>query len=399
MAVKVCINGQMKRIDTTLHKPVIFLNGQKKVLSKAWTFVNGEKKMLWGQPGVRVDLISSDGLVSGTNAITAVGENWLVTTNNSNYVNRIDISNLSSPSLIQSVAWGSRGRTNGFLSTANKLVFYGNASGTLNRLACDFATGGVSVEKSYVNSSGLLVGDIGSSSIGWGNKTKTFVRPGPSGSGTISMTWGSDVYVNNSVAYSIGHQPSSVSDSNYGPYITSMYLQVTSTSWYGYCWGKGSYASQSGIYTMTTSSMSKIGDSITGGEPYYLDGSNMVTLDSSVNYVDKSTLAVAYSSAVITGNGMTAKIIGRNGDYVYVVQYPTTAVTDGVVTLYLLDKTNLTTVYTQVLPTDPFGENSGSSIFWNRCLYNPQVSGSGFLGVSGNVSGQLRIVRFSELLN
>ena len=48
MAVKVCINGQMKKIDTTLYKPVIFLNGSKKVLAKAWTFVNGEKIQLWG---------------------------------------------------------------------------------------------------------------------------------------------------------------------------------------------------------------------------------------------------------------------------------------------------------------------------------------------------------------
>ena len=399
MAVKVCINGQMNKIDTTLHKPVIFINGQKKVLDKAWIFINGEKKMLWGQPGVQVDLISSDTVVSGVNIIKAVGENWLVTSGNGN-VNRLNISNLSNPSLIQSVAWGSSvASNNGFLSDTSKLVFYGSASGSFNRLACDFSTGGVSVEKTYTASNNTPFGDIGNSSIGYKNKTKSFVRPGPSSgsSGVVTRTWGSDIYVNDSVAYSFGTQPSGINDGNWGPYISGVYLQYSSTEWYINCVGVGNYSGQGGLNKLTTSARTKINGTLSGA--IFLDGSSIVCLSSpNVNLVDKTSLAITYSSASIIGSGNAGKVLGRNGDYYYVITYPSTAAQGGVVTLYLLDKTDLSTVYTQVLPSDPFNEYSGVSTFWNNCVASPQVSGSGFLGVSGNVSGQLRIVRFSQLL-
>lgn len=399
MAVKVCVNGQMKKIDTTLHKPVIFLNGQKKVLDKAWIFVNGEKKMLWGQPGVQVDLISSDTVVSGLNTIKAVGEDWLVTTGNGN-VNRLNISNLSNPSLIQSVAWGSSGSSNNcFLSNGSKLVFYGSASGSFNRLACDFSTGGVSVEKTYTVSNNTPFGDIGNSSIGYKNKTVSFIRPGPSSgaSGMVTRTWGSDIYINDSVAYSFGYKPSGLNDSNWGPSISGIYLQFTSTEWYVNCAGVGSYASQNGLNKLSTSARTKVNGTLSG--PIFLDGNNIVCLSSpSVNLVDKTSLAITYSSASLIGSGITGKVIGRNGDYYYVITYPATATQGGVATLYLLDKDDLSTVYTQILPTDPFGEFSGTSGFWNSCAGSPQVSGSGFLGVSGSISGQLRVVRFSQLL-
>lgn len=399
MAVKVCINGQMKKIDTTLHKPVIFINGQQKVLDKAWIFVNGEKKMLWGQPGVQVDLISSDTVVSGVNSIKAVGEDWLVTTGNGN-VNRLNITNLSSPSLIQSVAWGSEGsNNNGFLSDNSKLVFYGSASGSFNRLACDFSTGVVSVEQSYNAVNNTPFGDIGNSSIGYKNKVKSFVRPGPSSgsAGIVTRTWGADVYINDSVAYSFGTQPSTINDTNYGPYINEVYLQYSSTEWYIKCVGVGSYSSEGGLNKLTTSARTKINATLT--DPIFLDGGSIVCLSSpSVNLADKTSLAITYSSDSIIGSGIAGKVLGRNGDYYYVITYPSTAVQGGVVTLYLLNKTDLSTVYTQVLPTDPFNEYSGVSTFWNNCVASPQVSGSGFLGVSGNVSGQLRIVRFSQLL-
>ena len=100
MAVKVCINGQMKKIDTTLHKPVIFLNGQKKVLAKAWTFINGTKVQLWGQDGVQVDYIRADGLLSGWNKMVAIGESWATVAGSRSgtpSVSRLNISNISSP--------------------------------------------------------------------------------------------------------------------------------------------------------------------------------------------------------------------------------------------------------------------------------------------------------------
>lgn len=402
MAVKVCINGQMKKIDTALHKPVIFLNGQKKVLSKAWTFVNGEKKMLWGQPGIQVDLISNDGILTGINNIVAIGENWAVMDNQTGLVSRIDISNLSSPSLIQSVSWGVNYGQSYYQSSAGEKVFYGYLSSprTLNKLGIDYSDGVVSVKKSYtmanISTGGVIMGDIGNSSIQAERLSKYWAQPT-----SITREYGTRFYINGASAYSIGHQPSSVSDGNYGPRMSSAYFQDSATTWLIGCVGFGSYASQGGFWHATTSGTSKYHDSI-GVDPIMLDGDNIVGRSYSpgeMNLVDKTSMAILYTSESFTNSDMDFKFVGRNGGYYYIIQYPKIAVQDGIVTLYLLDVDDLTTVYSQVLPTDPFGEYNGVSTFWNGCSTTLDITGSGFLGVAGSVNGKMRIVRFSELLN
>ena len=400
MAVKVCINGQMKKIDTALHKPVIFLNGQKKVLSKAWMFVNGEKKMLWGQPGVQVDLIKSDGIVSSTNRIKAIGDDWLVMATFANQINRIDISNISNPTLLQTVSWGdSLGdyRNSGYLSDSTKFVFYGVYGDTLNRMACDYSTGVVTVEKSYVMSnSERKIGDIGNSSIGSKDKTRS-INGG-------SLRWGSDVYVNNSLAYSVGNYSST---SSYGPLISFQYLQYSSSAWYIRCLAQGSYSSQNGLSRMTISEITKINStSINSLEDYFLDGNNIAgvyptMVRNTVELIDKDLLSVV-SSNTLGDTNYEIKLVGRIGSCYYVIKIPRSRVNNlGLeTTLYLLDATDLTNVvYTQTLPTDPFGEYNGTGEFWNNCFVCAQNSGSGFLGVSEDASGKIRVVRFSELLN
>ena len=396
MAVKVCVNGVMKQIDSTIHKPVIFLNGQKKVLDKAWIFINGEKKMLWGQPGVQLDYIVGNGLLTNYNRLVAIGETWAtmagVGSANPN-VSRLNISNLSSPVVVQTVGWGYDLRNNTYLSDGNKLVFYGYNydSRVLNRLGCSFSDGVVSVEKSYTTAGQTIIGDIGSSSIEYETLKRIFTQPQ-----TLTRQYGTRFYVNGSSVYSVGHQPSSVSDGNYGPRLSDVGVQYSNSAWYGTFSGSGSYATDGGTWTIGTASASKV--SSTAYNMMLVDGENIVVGDSAVRLVDKTSLSVVYSSETLATTGMTYKVIGRNGDYYYVVQYPSTAVLDGVVTLYLLDKDDLSTVYTQVLPTDPFNEYSGVSTFWNNCYVSQQVSGSGFLGVSTSGNAQFRIIRFSELL-
>lgn len=399
MAVKVCANGVMKKIDTTLHKPVIFLNGEKKVLAKAWTFINGEKKLLWGQPGIQVDLIKSDGIVSSTNRIKAIGDDWLVMATFANQINRIDISNISTPTLLQTVSWGdSLGdyRNSGYLSDSTKFVFYGVYGDTLNRMACDYSTGVVTVEKSYVMSnSERKIGDIGNSSIGSKDKKRS-VNGG-------TLRWGSDVYVNNSLAYSVGNYSSTTS---YGPLISFQYLQYSSSAWYIRCLAQGSYSSQNGLSRMTTSGITKINStSINSLEDYFLDGNNIAGVYSSmarntVELINKDSLSVV-SSNTLGDTNYEIKLVGRIGSCYYVIKTPRSHVNNlGLeTTLYLLDATDLTNVvYTQTLPTDPFGEYNGTSEFWNACYVSAQNSGSGFLGVSADASGKIRVVRFSELL-
>lgn len=396
MADKVCINGQMKRIDTTLHKPVIFLNGQKKVLAKAWTFINGEKVQLWGQAGIQVDYIKSDGLVSGWNIAVAIGEDWATLSGSRSgtpRVTRLNIANIDSPTVIQTVNWGYWPRNNTYLSDSNYLVFYGYNYDThaLNRLKTAYSDGTVSVDASYTTAGKTLIGDIGNYSFEYETLTKTFAQPQ-----TLTRQYGTRFYSNGSSAYSVGTQPTSVSDGNFGPRLTTVGLQYDSSNWYGIFLGSGSYSTNSGTWKMGVASASKV--SGTSYNMSFLDGNNIVVRGgSSIQLLNKTSLSVVYSGETLTDNGMSFKIIGRNGNYYYVVQYPSTAVAGGVVTLYLFDATDLSTVYTQTLPSDPFNENSGVSSFWNNCVPSPQNTGSGFLAVSGEGNAQIRIVRFSEL--
>ena len=397
MAVKVCINGQMKKIDTTLHKPVIFLNGQKKVLAKAWTFIEGQKVQLWGQEGVQIDYIKQDGLVSGWTVAVAIGEDWATLAGSRSgtpRVTRLNIANIDSPTVIQTVDWGYWLRNNTFLSDSSYLTFYGYNYDThaLNRLKTSFGSGVVTVDNSCLLAGKVPIGDIGNSGFEYETLSKVFVQPQ-----TLNRQYGTRFYVNGSSAYSIGHQPSTVSDGNYGPRLVTVGLQYDSNYWYGYVQGVGSYLSDTGTWRLGTTGCAKANSS--SASMLFIDGSNIIARGGvSIEVIDKTSLTLVTQGPNLTDNGMTFKIIGRNGDYYYVVQYPSTAVANGVVTLYLFYVNNFSTVYTQTLPSDPFNEYSGVSTFWNNCVASPQVSGSGFLAVSGEGNAQIRIIRFSELL-
>lgn len=376
MAVKVCINGQMKRIDTTLHKPVIFLNGQKRVLDKAWTFINGEKVQLWGQEGVQIDYIKADGLISGITKPKAIGSNWLVAGSDRVYyenINRIDISNLSNPTLVQQVGWGTA-RYNGFKSQDSGLYYFDASvsAGTTsagNELTVNPENGVVSVVRSNSTTQ-----DNSASFRGTTNSYFIYCHQRRSGQ-PINRVYGSDIYFNTSLRVSIG----TTSD---WYYITDDFFTQVSASDVLANTNKGLHTLNYNGITQKSSSQFNI---------LMLDGGDLVCQDGNkISLVDKDSLTEGLSYTASTGTNLT--FVGRNGNFYYIVERDTAT---GLTTLKLLRKTDFALSYVKDLPSDPFGDEID---FWASFNVSPIVSKSGFLAIGGNTSGQTRIVRFSSLL-
>ena len=383
MAVKVCINGQMKKIDTTLHKPVIFLNGQKKVLDKAWTFINGEKIQLWGKEGVQIDYIRANGLLSGQNKIVAIGEDWAVVNSAGtyyDYVNRVDISNLSNPSLVQQVAWGTvtPNGYNGFRSSGDGWYF--NASTSVgqtssgNELNINPSTGVVSINRTYSTTdiNGAPFAGVNNSYFMFCSVETYYYTIG---NRRIRMAYGSRFCFNNVQRYTIGTTSDShyVTQPGYPVQINAGDFLLKTT--------KGTYlANYSGITQKTSTQLNL----------FMLDGDDVLCKDGDnvIKFLNKSSLAV--SKTYTAASGYNVVFVGRNGTYYYFVEYKSDDAK-----LRVVKQSDMSLAFEESLPVDPF--NDGVD-FWATCTTVPQITKSGYLGVSGSVTGNLRIVRFSELL-
>lgn len=382
MALKIQTSGGMKKIDTNLHKPVTFIGGNKYILDKAWVFVNGVKNIIWGQSGVQIDYISSTGSLGGGN-LFAIGENWVNCYNN-NTVYRIDISNLSNPTLVQNVAWGNVLRYNGFQS-ANDFVFesWNTATRTASKLSVD-SNGGVSV--------------LDSSAI-----TAT-----SSSTNTTTFVGATDNKIVCAFSEITSIQPTTV-------YKRSFYwsgvLKYAESNWVG---GLGTLCQTtsssvlikkgtSAIYSATESGLTSLGVNVSFVDSIY-DNGNVYCLsaDSGNNVVNKyasndlGNVLYSYSEGV----GKKIKIIGAVSGNLYVLVVPTANISSASeVKFVILDMADLTSIHNEVLPNDPFNENNGVPTFWIDCKGMFQVSQTGFVGVStynANTLG-LRIARFSTI--
>lgn len=116
MALKINVNGVLTQIGSLETPPVVFIGGQKKVLSKGITFINGEKKILWGTSGVTVGFINLSNISLGLNAsafyasknsVYIHGNKGSVLSQlNYHSVTRINIQNPSSPQVVDSGNYG-----------------------------------------------------------------------------------------------------------------------------------------------------------------------------------------------------------------------------------------------------------------------------------------------------
>lgn len=411
MALKIWLNNSMQKIDTSLHKPVIFLNGDKYRIDKAYTFVNGARQQIWGETGIQIDYISSSGSLGG-GMLFAIGESWASVYANRN-IYRIDISNMSNPTLIQSIAWGNIVKYNGLLSTGNNSIFLGSLPNSCNKLNVA-QDGTITVVDSYNVGGNAIIDMCDNYALSVTAKIQTVTTQS-----TRNYVYGTDYYFNTTRKHTTGSWTTgntsfliySGYESTGSSAITkgNVTLQVDVDAFLINMWGYNN--ADTGVYYMTDNNLSHIyGSNIDGLE--MLDGniicrkkkflpSGMIsgTGWNSFAILDKSTLAELYQfPADPSTDKKVLKFLGKIDNYYYLIGYPYSG--SGDVKLYLLDDSDLSVALEKTLPDDPFEEYSGQRTFWYNCNCVPSISKSGFLGI-GTYSAnglKLRIARFSEII-
>ena len=139
MALKVCVNGQMRQITGPGNSPVTFINGTKKKLVKGVTFINGEKKVLWDRAQLKIDEIniSFPDSISGAPIPVWINNNSVYISTNGNSAPKLYKFNIENPSeanWVSSIEYG------------NNPVFDTTADGTTKIYAAyikQFGTTGV----------------------------------------------------------------------------------------------------------------------------------------------------------------------------------------------------------------------------------------------------------------
>ena len=383
MALKIWKDGTMTSINTGLHKPVTFINGTKYKLDKAYTFVNGVKQEIWGEGGVQVDYISSTGVLSCGN-IFSIGDNWANGSYN-NSVSRLDINNLSNPSLIQQVAWGNVLRANCYQMSQQSGVFesWNKNNRTGYKLLESAQTGEITVDfssqltatSSATNFSGF-VGITNSSII-----TVFSVYAGSAGTGHTPV-YNKTFYWNNVAKY-------------FSEYDNLGYAGVMQTENESYLVNT-STSRISNIRKLTVSGVSGVLSQLSFSG-FYDNGNIFVSCI--LNKIAKRAANDVGTDlyTYVSESGRYCKLLGKIGSYIYVLDYPSTMLTTSEVKLVLLDETDLSVVYEKTLPVSPFNEDLN---FWTSCVCYPQNTNTGFLAVSTYNTSTLglRVARFSALI-
>lgn len=133
MALKVAINGEKKSIAGRTSRPVVFINGVKKRLTKGLTFINGQKKYLWGTENKIEVFTMTNSIYTSTYVGTPIyiDEKRLALDG----LTILDISNISTATTVQSYGWGGFGVLSGY-SESNTTYSSGvsSSSGVLNEI-------------------------------------------------------------------------------------------------------------------------------------------------------------------------------------------------------------------------------------------------------------------------
>ena len=379
MALKVKLPSGMKEIDTVVHRPVTFVGGVKKVLFKAVTFVNGVKKVLWGD--FPIDYIAINSVACGN--MYAIGDTWMHTSLGDNTL-QFDISNLSDPTLVQSISWGNVFQWSGYQSSGNSMVF-GSTKG--NKISVNGTTGVVSVVTTYA---------YPSNAEGFVGVTDEYVCTLINLYTSNHVVKGNGVYWNTTNTYSIGGVMGHGTHYNNTPCIqvdtNTILVNMDSDA-----------TTRIGLYTLTPDSYTKVANQMNDllclDNGYLLGVTNYSANDTSsvFNLYDPSdyTVVQTYTHADPTE---TIKLLGRMGENYYFISCPKNISATSGVKVFLLNKDDLTTFYTQDLPSDPFNENGGAVTFWRNCTVNPLTSTSGYLGASTYSNASFRCVRIGQLL-
>ena len=132
MALKVAINGEKKSIAGRTSRPVVFINGVKKRLTKGLTFINGQKKYLWGTENKIEVFTMTNSIYTSTYVGTPIyiDEKRLALDG----LTILDISNISTATTVQSYGWGGFGVLSGFSESNTTFSSPASSSGVINEI-------------------------------------------------------------------------------------------------------------------------------------------------------------------------------------------------------------------------------------------------------------------------
>lgn len=166
MALKCFINGVAKNLTPVGQPPVTFINGEKKRLVKGVTFINGVKKVLWDIKQLQIDYFDLT-TISGADTLYLTGggtgffanKNYLIYTSGYN-VNKINVTNVASPTLTAKVAIGSVVGFSSVDSNATTAVYYARnqveSTETFNQLNVRLSDGDVTAANNSLSFNGRI---------------------------------------------------------------------------------------------------------------------------------------------------------------------------------------------------------------------------------------------------
>lgn len=354
MALKIAINGEKKSIAGRISRPVVFIDGVKKRLTKGLTFINGEKKYLWGTENkIEVFTITND-VFTGTYAGTPI------------YIDEkrlaldglviLDISNMSSASTVQSYGWGGFGVLSGF-SESNTTYSSGvSSSGVLNEIVYNGGDTGLVRYAFTVN----WAGDAGNGAR-LNNGNYLIIRSDGPYSG---FTYRYYLYKNNTQIQDLGNGAYTLAE-NVGDgilaYKNNQLYKITESGV-----GNAVFAAQQG----TINAVRCFGGYIYVQTKFYL-----YKLDGSYGVVWSCDLREYLSGSDLTLGTNKFIGIGQDGKCYVLVSGKTGAKT----TNFIIKEISLATgEVVNIYPFTHYNENGGVIMDWRVGSY---VSNSGYLGL------------------
>lgn len=360
MALKIAINGEKKSIAGRTSRPVVFINGVKKRLTKGLTFVNGEKKYLWGTENKIEVFTMTNSIYTSTYVGTPIYIDEKILALDGLTI--LDIRNTSAASTIQNYGWGGFGVLSGFSESNTTYSSRIGSSGVLNEIVYNGSDNGVVRYAFTVNWSG----DTGVGARLNNGNYLTIRTDGP----YSGFKYKYYLYKNNTQIQDLGYTAYTLAE-NVGDgilaYANFDLYKITES-------GVGNSVYHADI---TINAVRKFNDNI-----YVLTKRSLTKLDSSYgvvwscdlrNYLPDSNLEV--SSNALIGIGQDGKC------YVLTSGLNVTKVTDFIIKEISLDTGEIVNTY----PFTYYNENGGLIRDWRVGSY---VSNSGYLALVSKPSAQ-----------
>lgn len=354
--------------------------------------------------GVITNFISGGSL--GGSVLLAVGEKYAVVCHDADKtVRRVDLTNLVNPSVSETQAWGYSWKHSGFQTTAGSMIYYGDNRTHSGGIYGSYSGNLTGIRINPTNGAMTLIDSITTATTTeirrFLNKTNVWIMAKDNAevfSGTAHtsvLTYGSSYFFNGTINYSTGNAPGTASTATGFLYYHTGALQISSTELLIYM--RGSSDMNPGLCRMNASGWSRIYATYSGVPTMYDNGNILWVAGNRITLVNGG---FGQLGAYVCDTGRNCILLGRLGDYYYVIDYPSTATQDGEVLLKILQKDNLDLFFAQQLPADPFDAYDGMTTMYNNLKVTPHVSQSGYVGAIEEYNASSRpnfhLLRFGD---